>query len=362
MTNEDLEQREQLLREALDRFTGRFEPTQPDWARIEHRHLGATRAIRSRRTLGLVLAPAVIAACIVLVAGVLLRPEQVRSPLAQAGGFVGPQYAAVVPTPVFAPGTTMAAIQARGFIRVGIKFDQPNFGVREGATNDVVGFDAEIAKLLAVGIFGGSVSDVGSRIRWVEAQSKNREAFLQGGTVDIVVATYSIADDRKELVDFVGPYFLARQDIMVRADDRSITGVDSLTGKRVCTAQGSTSYQHLVERNPQAIPVLRDTYSDCSIALTRGDVDAVTTDQGILEGYAHESGGRLRVLYNPLWDEPYGIGLHKGDDAFRTFLNDRLVQVMANGDWSRAARYSLSNHDLLPPAVVPQNSPATGSS
>ncbi len=86
----------------------------------------------------------------------------------------------------------MAAIQARGFIRVGIKFDQPNFGMREPVTCDVVGFDAEIAKLLAVGIFGGSVNDVGSRIRWVEALSKDRESFLADGTVDIVVATYSI--------------------------------------------------------------------------------------------------------------------------------------------------------------------------
>jgi glutamate transport system substrate-binding protein len=208
-----------------------------------------------------------------------------------------------------------------------------------------------------VGIFGGSVNDVGSRIRWVEALSKDRESFLADGTVDIVVATYSITDDRKRSVDFVGPYLIARQDIMVRTEDRGITGVDDLSGKRVCTAQGSTSLQHLMARNPQAIPVLRDAYSDCSMALSKGEVDAVTTDQGILEGYAHESGGRLRVLYNPLWDEPYGIGLHKGDSAFRTFLHDRLTEVMANEDWTRAARYSLSSRERQPPTVVPQVSP-----
>jgi glutamate transport system substrate-binding protein len=221
----------------------------------------------------------------------------------------------------------------------------------------VVGFDAEVAKLLAVGIFGGNVSELGDRVEWVEAVSRNRESYLLDGTVDIVVATYSITDERKEKVDFVGPYFLARQDIMVRAEDHSIAGVEDLSGKRVCTAQGSTSHQHLVQRNPEAIPILRDTYSDCAKVLLAGDVDAVTTDQGILEGYAHESGGRLRVLYNPLWDEPYGIGLRKGDAAFRSFLSERLAQVVANGDWSRAARYSLANTQNLPlPEVVPQGS------
>ena len=350
--NDDL-QHEQRLRDALQRFTGRFEPAQPEWATIEGRHVGATRSARPRRTFGLVAAPALIAACIVLAAGVVLRPEQVVPPVAHAGGFVGPQYAAVIPAPDLRTGT-MAEIRERGFIRVGIKFDQPNFGVRDPSTGDVVGFDAEIAKLLAVGIFGGGVNDIGSRIRWVEALSKDREAFLQDRTVDIVVATYSITDERKQSVDFVGPYLLARQDIMVRETDRSMTGVADLSGKRVCTAQGSTSHQHLVQRNPQAIPVLRDTYSECHVALSNGEVEAMTTDQQILEGYAHESGGRLRVLYNPLWDELYGIGLHKGDEAFRTFLHDRLVQVVENDDWSRAARYSLSNHNRPRPAVTTQ--------
>jgi glutamate transport system substrate-binding protein len=351
-------QREGVLRDALQRHAGRFEPRQPEWARIEGRQVGAARSPRPRGTLVSVAVPAVVAACIVLVAGVLLRAEEVTSPPAQARGFVGPQYAAVVPVPVFAAGTSMAAIQARGFIRVGIKFDQPNFGVRDPASGEVVGFDAEMAKLVAVGIFGGSPDDLGERVEWVETVSKNRESYLQEGKVDIVVATYTITDERKQKVDFVGPYFLARQDIMVRADDHSIAGIEHLGSKRVCTAHGSTSHQHLVQRNPEALPVLRDTYSDCAKALLSGEVDAVTTDQGILEGYAHESGGRLRVLYNPLWDEPYGIGLRKGDAAFRSFINDRLSQVIVNGDWSRAARYSLANTQNLPPPVIVPQEPA----
>jgi glutamate transport system substrate-binding protein len=346
-------QAEERLRRALHRYTGRFEPLQPEWARIEARHVGATRRSSPRRRLLAVSIPALAAACVLLVVGVLARPARVHVDVAQAE-FVEPhvpQYAAVVPQPAFAPDTTMAAIQARGFIRVGVKVDQPYFGLKDPKTGDVAGFDVEIAKLIAVGIFGGSPNDLGKRVQPVPVMSRNREASIQEGTVDIVIATYSITGDREQKVDFAGPYFLARQDIMVKANDSSIKGVDDLSGRKVCTAQGSTSYQNLVNRNSRAIPVLRDTYSECAKALSDGGVDAVTTDQPILAGYEHQSGGTFKVLNNPFSDEKYGIGLPKGDDAFRSFLDERLRHIEDNGDWTRAARYSLSNIETLPPPL-----------
>jgi glutamate transport system substrate-binding protein len=351
---EESSKNEERLRQALHRYAERVDPGPDRWARIEGRYLAATNPSPSRRGLPSLLATAVVAACVVLAAGMLVRPDQVRPPVAQAD-FVGPevpQYAGVVPVPEFPAGSTMAAIQARGYIRVGIKFDQPNFGLQDPKTGAVNGFDAEIAKLLAVGIFGGRVSDLGERIRWEPVVSRNREALLTDGAVDMVVATYSITPERREKVDFAGPYYLARQDILIKAEDGSIRGVEDLTGKRVCTAQGSTSLQNLVARNPAAVVVLRDTYSECATALLEGHVDAVTTDQDILAGYAHQSGGSFRTLNNPFSDEQYGIGIHKGDDAFRAFLNGRLAEIEGNGDWNRAARYSLSNIESLPPPIA----------
>ena len=116
-----------------------------------------------------------------------------------------------------------------------------------------------------------------------------------------------------------------------------------------CTAQGSTSYDHLIGKNPNTQPVLRDTYSECATALEHGDVEAVTTDREILSGYVHQANGLFKLLNIAFSDEPYGIGLAKGDADFRAFLNDRLAAVEANGDWARAARYSLSNVDTPPP-------------
>ena len=304
-------------------------------------------------------APAAVAASVlVLVVSVgghdgVVGPPHPQTHFIETVGASAPQYAAVV-APVSAPGTTMAAIQARGFIRIGIKYDQPAFGLRDPATGDFRGFDVEIAKLIAVAIFGGNVNELGSRVQFVEAVSRDRESFLQDGRVDMVIATYSITPERRDKVDFAGPYFRARQDIMVRAGDASITGVDDLTAKRVCTARGSTSLQNLLNRNPKADVVLRDTYSECATALLAGDVDAVTTDQPILAGYAHQSGGTLKVLNNPfsvVSDELYGIGIPKGDEKLRSFLNQRLEEIVANGDWARAHRAYLADIDSLPPPI-----------
>lgn len=345
---------DERLRRALRRYGDRFQPVQDEWARIEGRHAALASRPAPRRGLVSLAATAAVAAAIVVLAGSLVRPDEMRPTV--AGAFAEPhrlQYAGLPPMPSFAPGSTMAEIQDRGFIRVGIKFDQLYFGKLDPGTGQVQGFDAEIAKLVAVGIFGGAVSEIESRIQWVQAVSRNRESLLEDGAVDIVVATYSITAQREETVSFAGPYYSSTQDIMVRVDDATIAGVDDLAGKRVCTAQGSTSYQNLVTRSPAALAVVRDTYSECAQALADGAVDAVTTDQAILAGYLHQGGGSFKLLGRPFApEELYGIGLRKGDEMFRAFLNQRLIAIVANGDWSQAARDSISNLDPLPPLIA----------
>lgn len=347
---------EQRLRAALASYAARFEPAQlpPSPMRQTHNRRRGFPRSRSRLVWSYSSAMAVTAA--IVVALVMVGQQGVRKQgipeahFIETAGASTPQYAAV-PRPLTAPGTTMAAIQARGYLRVGIKYDQPAFGVRDPASGDVRGFDAEIARLIAVGIFGGSVSEVTPHVRFEEAVSRNREAMLQGGAVDIVVATYSITGERTEKVDFAGPYFRARQDIMVRVGASAITGVDDLSGRPVCTVRGSTSLLNLQRRNPNALVVARDTYSECASALAAGEVDAVTTDQPILAGYAHQSGGSLRVLDNPFSDELYGIGIPKGDQALRSYLNERLGEIVANGDWARAHRAWLADIISVPPPI-----------
>jgi glutamate transport system substrate-binding protein len=237
--------------------------------------------------------------------------------------------------PSFEAGTTMARVLEAGSIKIGVKYDQPGFGLRNPTSGDVEGFDVEIAKLIVEGI-GPDVE-----IEFVESVSANRETFIQDGTVDLVIATYTINDARKQVVDFAGPYFVAQQDIMVAADDDSITEVGDLNGKRVCSVQGSTSEKNVRAAAPEAELSLFPGYSDCASELRDGRVDAVTTDNAILAGLVQDSDGAFKLVEAPFTEEPYGIGLKKDDDGWRDFINDRLEEIYESGEWADAFEATL---------------------
>jgi glutamate transport system substrate-binding protein len=257
--------------------------------------------------------------------------------------------------PKFPAGSTMANIQARGKLNVGTKFDQPGFGLKNPTTGQVEGFDVEIAKLMAVGIFGGTPESVASKINFTEAVSAVRETVLENGTDDIVVATYTINDARKARVSFAGPYYIAHQDIMVKKDDNSIKSVNDLNGKKVCTVAGSTSEKNVKAKAPGVVLTLLPTYSECAELLTDGRVVAETTDAPILAGLVQRSNGTFKLVNAPFSDEPYGIGLKRDDQAFRDFLNDRLEEIYQSGEWAGAFKATLGTLGLPtpePPAVV----------
>lgn len=249
-------------------------------------------------------------------------------------------------TPTFEAGTTMAKLADAGSITIGTKFDQPLFGLK-GPDGNPVGFDVEIGKLIASAL--GIPAD---KINWVETVSANREPFIENGTVDIVVATYTINDKRKEVISFAGPYYNAGQDILVLAGNpEGITGPKDLAGKDVCSVAGSTSEANIAEYGVNLITT--DTYSNCLEPLRQGKVIAVTTDNVILAGLADQNEGEFEVLSNPFTEEPYGIGLGHDDDAFRDFINDVLEKAYADGSW-KAAWESTAGKVLKtpePPAV-----------
>lgn len=232
--------------------------------------------------------------------------------------------------PEFEAGTTMAELSEAGKITIGTKFDQPLFGLR-GPSGDPEGFDVEIGKLIAAKL-GIAADD----IKWIETVSANREPFIQDGRVDIVVATYTINDDRKEIIDFAGPYFQAGQTILVKEDNEDIKGPDDLAGKTVCSVEGSTPAANIEESYPDAKLELTDAYSNCLEPLRNDQVDAITTDNVILAGFVDQNEGEFKLVGEPFTEEPYGVGLEKGDDDFRTFVNDVLEESYENGSWDEA--------------------------
>jgi glutamate transport system substrate-binding protein len=214
---------------------------------------------------------------------------------------------------------------------IGVKADQPGLGLQTGSKYE--GFDIEIAKIIA--------KDLGvdeSGITWKTTVSANREPFIQQGSVDLVVATYTINDERKKKVSFAGPYFIAGQDLLVKADDTSITGPDSLDGKKVCSVTGSTPAKRIQTDHPKAQLQLFDAYSKCVEALAQGSVDAVTTDDIILVGYAAQAqfAGQLKVVGKPFSTEPYGIGLKKEDKSSCDKINEILKAAAADGRYKAA--------------------------
>jgi glutamate transport system substrate-binding protein len=230
----------------------------------------------------------------------------------------------------FAAGTTMARLHDAGKITIGTKFDQPGIAFKDPATGEFTGFDVQIAKAVA-----GRLGIDADKIEFTETISKNREAFIQNGTVDFVIGSYSITDDRKKLVDFAGPYYVTGQQLLVSKDDNSIKGPEDLKGKKVCSVSGSTSIE-TVEAKYGANPIPFGTYTECVNQLTNGSVDAVTTDGAVLLGYAAKQPDKLKVVGDAFSVENYGIGLQKGDTAFRDFINDALQSTFDDGSWKTA--------------------------
>lgn len=221
------------------------------------------------------------------------------------------------------------AQQAKKLV-IGVKADQPFLGFKD-TTGKYSGFDIEIAKMVA--------ADLGfseKQIQFKTIDSNVRETTISNGQVDYYVGTYTINDERKKQVGFAGPYYTAGADLLVRKDDKSITGPDSVRGKKVCSIVGSTPLQEIKKKKYGAVTSEQSKYSDCVKNLLDGQVAAVTTDDAILKGYAAQRPQKLRVVGKPFTKEPYGVGMDKTDKALRNAITDALEAHIKNGDYKKA--------------------------
>jgi glutamate transport system substrate-binding protein len=228
---------------------------------------------------------------------------------------------------------------------IGVKADQPGLGLQTGTT--YTGFDIEIGKIIAKGL---GVPDSG--IEWKTTVSANREAFIQQGQVDLVIATYTINDDRKKVVNFGGPYFVAGQDLLVPSAS-TIAGPEGLAGKKVCSVSGSTPAKRIQTDYKTAKLQQFDSYSKCVTALAGGQVDAVSTDDIILAGYAAQEqyAGKFKVVGKPFSTEPYGIGVKKDDSAGCNKINDILKASASDGSYKAAWDNSLGKSGKAAPEL-----------
>ncbi|WP_111765026.1 glutamate ABC transporter substrate-binding protein [Nakamurella deserti] len=227
-------------------------------------------------------------------------------------------------------GAGLVEKAAAGTLKIGIKFDQPGLGL-QNPDGSFSGFDVDVATYVAKEL---GVEESG--IEFIQTKSSEREASIENGTVDYIVATYSITDARKEKVNFAGPYFVAHQDLLV-AEGSDITGPEAMSGKILCSVAGSTSAQKVKDTYAADVALQEyGTYTECVEALAGGAVDAVTTDDVILAGYAAQYPGQLKLVGKGFSDENYGIGLTKGDTAGTDAVNAAIKKMIDDGSWAAA--------------------------
>ena len=228
-----------------------------------------------------------------------------------------------------------------GKIKIGIKYDQPGLGLKE-PDGSFSGFDVDVATYVAKEL--GYKPD---QIEWVETKSADRENALARGDVKFIAATYSINDERKKKVDFAGPYLLAHQDLLVKADS-TISKATDLNGENLCSVTGSTSAQNIKDKlAPKANLKQVSGYSECLAGLQSGAVDALTTDDSILAGFAAQSQykGKFKLVGLKLSNENYGVGVKKGDTATVNKINKALEKMVSDGSWDAAVKKNFGPAD-----------------
>lgn len=231
------------------------------------------------------------------------------------------------------PRDASDSLLERDRVVIGVKPDQPGLGLRTGPDR-FEGFDVDVARELAHRL--GFTDD---DLRFVATPSSVRERALVEHEVDLIVASYSITPQRKTVVGFAGPYYVAHQDTLVRADDTSIQDVRDLAGRRLCAVAGSNSWRRVTEeREIPAVPVPAASYSECLTKLKRRDVDAVSTDDLILAGFAASAGEDVRILNAPFTDERYGVGIAREDVDACEELNRAISAMYVDGTAQRLLR------------------------
>lgn len=251
----------------------------------------------------------------------------------------------------FEDGTRMAELTEAGTIKVGVKYDQPGLGFK-GANDDLPsGFDVEIAKLLVADL-GIDPQDT-SKVDYVETISDNREPFLQEGTVDLVLASYSITDERRQVVGQTGPYFVTGQQLLV-PEDSDVESIEDLAGQEVCSVTGSTSIERIDEAGAKGVGF--DSYSECVQKVLDGTVSAMSTDGTILAGYAAENEGELKVVGPEFSEENIGVGYSLDHPEMCEWINGVLQESFDNGSWADAFERTLGPSGVEvpePPALDP---------
>jgi len=250
--------------------------------------------------------------------------------------------ATMVPTRA-ADDTTLDAIKKRGILHVGVRGDAPGFGTIDLVSNQPVGFEVDLAHAIAKRILGSP-----DKVEFTIVKSDNRIPLVQNGSIDFFLATATITPLRMKTIAFSNVYYRAGQSLLVKSGS-PIHSYHDLAGKTVCTVQGSTPEQTIRRIQPQANVMTFETYPECLTGLRGGRVDAVTTDNTILQGYEGQDPANLAIVGGLFTFEPYGAGLKLGNTSLQKAIDAALDDIKKSGEYDKIHEKWL--HGIVPPAV-----------
>ncbi|MFD7659403.1 transporter substrate-binding domain-containing protein [Actinosynnema sp. NPDC059797] len=273
------------------------------------------------------------------------RPGTATAPPASCDPTASLRPTGPLPPPDRLPaGSTMERIRQRGRLIAGVDQNSYLMGFRDPLSGELEGFDVDLAREVARAIFG----DPGA-IQFKVLTSDQRIPALRERGVDVVVRTMSATCERWEQVNFSTVYYQAGQRVLVPVNSEA-TGIESLGGKRVCATKGSSSLANVAAAASGPIPVSVPNWTDCLVMLQQGQVDAISTDDTILAGFAAQD-PYTKVVGPQFTAEPYGMAFPKADEDFVRFANALLERLRADGTWASIHRRWLGEPPAPPVAV-----------
>lgn len=226
-------------------------------------------------------------------------------------------------TRVSADTNRVDAIKKAGVLRVGVKQDVPNFGYLNAETNQFEGMEIDIAKKLA--------KSLGVKVEYTPVTTQTREPLMDNGQVDIIIATYTITEQRQASFSISDPYYYDQIGFLVRKKSK-IQTMDDLDGLTIGVAQGATTKANLkayAEENGLSFKFVQlGSYPELTMSLQAKRIDAFSVDKSLLSGYVHKGN---RMLYDGFNTQAYGIATKKTNTNLTDFINQELTKWRQNG-------------------------------
>jgi polar amino acid transport system substrate-binding protein len=222
------------------------------------------------------------------------------------------------------PSDTLAEVKKKKVLVAGVKDSLPPFGYIDEKTRTIIGYDIDFVNAIA--------AKLGARVEMKPVTSASRMPQLQEGNIDVIAATMTKNAERAKVIDFSHTYFFTGQKFITKKG--SVKSLKDLDGKKIGTAKGSTSEQNVKKAIPTATVLSFDDYPQAFLALQQGKVQAVTTDEAILAGILAKAPNKeqFEIPALQISDEPYGLGMRKGDKNFVDFVNKTILEMEKSGE------------------------------